>query len=291
MGSNAGGYILHHNKVGLRHLSSERLPKFRYILIAGGEAMQIGICDDQKEVREQIADRVRRLYPEESILFFASGQEALDAQQTIDLLFLDIQMPGINGMEAARKIRSENSRIIIIFVTAMEDYVYQAFDVGAFHYLVKPFVEEKFSEVLQNAVKQYEDRKLELYRTPEQYEDRRLGYVKENEGSPSLIVSAKGKHTTVRLKDIIYAEVYNRKMILHTIDSDLEYYGKMKELEKKAGDDFFRSHRAYLVNFDFIKKYDSGTIYLERGQALMSKQNYQEFVKRYLRYNQRKWRE
>lgn len=74
--------------------------------------------------------------------------------------------------------------------------------------------------------------------------------------------------------------------MLHTLDSDIEYYGKMKDLEKKAGDGFYRPHRAYLVNFRYIRKYDAATIYLEKGQALMAKQNYQEFVKRYLRYNQ-----
>lgn len=64
----------------------------------------------------------------------------------------------------------------------------------------------------------------------------------------------------------------------------------MKELQAKTGDDFYRPHRAYLVNFKYIRKYDATTIYLEKGQALMAKQNYKEFVQLYLRYNQRKER-
>ena len=79
-------------------------------------------------------------------------------------------------------------------------------------------------------------------------------------------------------------------MILHTMDADIEYYGKMKELEEKAGDDFYRTHRSFLVNFGFIRKYDAAAVYLEKGQALISRQNYQSFVKQYLRYNQRKGR-
>lgn len=54
-------------------------------------------------------------------------------------------------------------------------------------------------------------------------------------------------------------------MILHTMDADIEYYGKMKELEEKAGDEFYRTHRSFLVNFDFIRKYDATTVYLEKG--------------------------
>ena len=107
---------------------------------------------------------------------------------------------------------------------------------------------------------------------------------------PSLMITAGGKHITVNLGDIVYAEVFDRKVILHTMDADIEYYGKMKELEEKAGDEFYRTHRSFLVNFGFIKKYDATTVYLKKGQALMAKQNYQEFVKRYLRYNQRKGR-
>ena len=82
--------------------------------------------------------------------------------------------------------------------------------------------------------------------------------------------------------------MFNRKIILHTLRGDIEYYGRMKELQKKVGEDFYRPHRAYLINFNYVRKYDAVTIYLEKGQALMAKQNYHEFVQCYLRYNQRK---
>ena len=62
----------------------------------------------------------------------------------------------------------------------------------------------------------------------------------------------------------------------------------MSDLETLAGDNFFRPHRAYLINFKYVEKYDSTTIYLEKGTALMAKQNYSEFVKKYMKYNQRR---
>lgn len=237
--------------------------------------MQIAVCDDEKVIRNMLAEKIRGLYPEAELLLYRSGEELLLADREPDILLLDIQMPGRNGMETAREFRRKNKKAVLIFVTALEDYVFQAFDVGAFHYLVKPFDDRKLAEVLRKAAGQLEEGK-----NPED--------VKGKKEVPSLLITAGGKHFAVRIEDIVYAEVFNRKVMIHTMDSDIEYYGKMKELQEKAGEEFYRSHRAYLVNFAFIKKYDATTIYLEKGEALMAKKNYREFVKCYLRYNRRK---
>ena len=100
-----------------------------------------------------------------------------------------------------------------------------------------------------------------------------------------------GSHMKVFLKDIVYAEVYNRKVIIHTRDTNIEYYGKLQELSEIAGADFFRTHRAYLVHFKYVQKYDANCVTMENGTALIAKQNYPEFVKQYLKYNQRKGKE
>ncbi|MDE6208527.1 MAG: LytTR family DNA-binding domain-containing protein [Lachnospiraceae bacterium] len=237
--------------------------------------MQIAVCDDEKEIRDMFEEKIRRICPKADLTLYKSGKELLLSEESPDIVLLDIQMPGKNGMETARELRRNNKKLIIIFVTALEDYVFEAFDVGAFHYLVKPFDDRKFEKVFMDAVAQLEERK-------------ELEAVNIKRKVPSLMITTGGKHITVNSEDIIYAEVFDRKIVLHTIYEDIEYYGKMKELEKKVGDGFYRSHRAYLVNFNFIKKYDATTIYLENGQALMAKQNYHEFVKCYLRYNQKK---
>lgn len=238
--------------------------------------MRIAICDDEKEIRDMLAEKIQRIYPEAALSLYQSGGELLLSHSQPDILLLDIQMSGKDGMETAREFRRNHKNTILIFVTALEEYVFQAFDVGAFHYLVKPFDDTKFEEVLRNAAEQSED-----------------GKRRESEGTKeasSLIITTGGKHIAVNLEEIVYAEVFDRKIILHTINEDIEYYGKMKELEARAGNDFYRPHRAYLINFNYIRQYDATTIYLEKGQALMAKKNYKEFVKCYLRYNQRKGR-
>ncbi len=234
--------------------------------------MQIAVCDDEKDVRELIGNKVHHIYPKADICFFQSGEELLLSEVNIDILFLDIQMQGRNGMETAGELRKTKKDIILIFVTAMEDYVFQAFDVGAFHYLVKPIDDEKFADVLRRAVEQWQSKDLE---------------GREQEGN-YVMINNSGIHRKILLDEIVYAEVFNRKVVIHRIDSDIEYYGKLTELEKAAGVSFFRPHRAYLVNFKYVEKYDATTIYMEKGTALMAKQKFPEFVKKYMKYNQRK---
>ena len=233
--------------------------------------MRIAICDDEKNIRELIANKVEKQYPDAEIIFFQSGEELLLVDKSIDILFLDIQMSGIDGMETARELRKKDKSVILVFVTAVEEYVFQAFDVGAFNYIVKPIDDGKFSDVLHRAVDEWSSQNINEKEPEERY----------------VLINNSGVHTKVILDEIVYAEVFNRKVVIHKLDGEIEYYGKMSDLESLAGDSFFRPHRAYLINFKYVEKYDATTIYLERGTVLMAKQNYPEFVKKYMKYIQR----
>ena len=230
--------------------------------------MRIAICDDEEKVREILLRKVGAAFPEDTIDTFSSGEELLKASEVPDILLLDIKMPGISGMEVAKALRERAVKTVIIFITGEEQYVFDSFDVQAFHYLVKPFSDQKLGEVLNKAKELITKEK----RQPEKK------YVMVNSG---------GSHIRICLSDVIYAEVFNSKVIVHTTDSDIEYYGRLTELEKLAGEDFFRTHRAYLVHLKFVKKYDATNVYLKKGQALVSKQNYPKLVKKVLDYNRR----
>lgn len=237
--------------------------------------MLIAVCDDESEIRQMLADKIWKIYPGADLDFYQSGEELLEGTKVPDILFLDIRMSGRNGMETAEEFRKKHKKTALIFVTAAEEYVFQAFDVGAFHYLVKPFTDKKFEDVLKSAAAWCK-------------EQENVWYEKEQEAKKDcIIIKTGGVHTKVMIRDIVYAEVFNRKITIHKTDGALEYYGKMSELEKQAGEDFFRSHRAYLVHFKYIVRYDASNIYLEGGRVLMSKGKYKDFVKQYLKYNKR----
>ena len=237
----------------------------------------ISICDDEKTIQQSLKYDVEKICADYGmtcqITCYDSGEEILesDAAKMPDILFLDIQMSGRNGMEIARELRRQHKNIIMIFVTALSEYVYDAFDVDAFHYLVKPFPEKKLREVLGKALQQLQN----------------LQEIKEesqSETSPAILVKRGGLSTKVFLSDIIYAEVFNRKVMLHTLNGDIEYYGKLTDLSQQAGADFYRTHRAYLVNLKYVEKYNATTIWLEQGTALLSKKQFSGFVRQYMQY-------
>ncbi len=232
--------------------------------------MKIGICDDEKEIREELRGKIQGWYPEAEVVCYASGDEVLDAPLP-DLLLLDICMNKKNGMETARELRNKSRDVILIFISGVRDYVFEAFDVEAFHYLVKPFSEDKLREVLQQALRQFGERPREAEDFPRR-----------------LLITANGQHIAVCPDDIIYAEVFDRKVVIHTVDEDIEYYGKLKDLEERLGEDFYRTHRSYLVHFAYVRRYEAGTVWLEKGRALLAKQKYRDFVRQYLHYNRRK---
>ena len=252
---------------------------------------KIVICDDDRAMQEILRQKIENILNDAqeacSIVCCDSGEEVLREEPKPDILLLDIQMPEKSGMEIAEELRRRRCKTILIFVTALSEYVYDAFDVGAFHYLVKPFSDEKLRDVLGKALRQYKEQCGLDGSSVKQYgfEGIEAGQSGRQAEEPKvLLVKRGGVSTKVCLDDIIYAEVFNRKVMLHTTQGDIEYYGKLTELSEQAGTDFYRTHRAYLVNLKYVEKYTATTIWLERGTALVSKKQFPGFVRRYMQY-------
>lgn len=271
---------------------------YTYFMINGEKHMKtvkIAICDDEKGVRDILRQKIDKHCKNSEFicqiydLETGDGLLALPDEKIPDILFLDIQMPGKNGMQTARELRRKNQDMILIFVTALSEYVYEAFDVNAFHYLVKPFEDEKLNEVLDKALQQCkkqaetlipEKQTQTLYPANENH--------RKNQTQPLAILVKRGSLSTkVLLSDIIFAEVFNRKIILHTVNGEIEYYGKLTDLCSQTGMDFYRTHRAYLVNLQYVERYNATTVWLEKGSVPVSKKQFAGFVRQYMQYIRR----
>lgn len=227
--------------------------------------MNIGICDDEKEICLQIKKLILTTAPDSQVVCYSSGKQFLSERQHFDILFLDIQMGDTNGMEIARTLKERREDTVLIFVTALKEYVFEAFDVSAFHYLLKPLANDKFNSVFQEALKE--------------------AWKRIRGREESLFFQTKSRSFTLIKSEILYVENCRRKVDIHTLNQTESIYATMAHMEELLGDGFFRCHRGYLVNMAHISRYSADSILLHNGETIyLSKEKYNDFVTAYMSY-------
>ena len=235
--------------------------------------IKIAICDDEANIRAYLSSLIGAQSCPCEIVEYASAGDCLADTQKIDLLFLDIELApsgsGLDGMALARKIRERATvtQPVIIFVTGYERYVFDAFDVGAFQYLLKPVDEEKFAQVFARTVEQIAANR----------ENPQKGRV--------LTLQSANTSKTIPLDSIYYIESSNHRVELHLKNGEFACYAKIGDLELELQDQFFRIHKGYLVNLSYVAGYSKTEVTLANGERLLlSKYKYQDFVKAYLHF-------
>ncbi len=227
--------------------------------------LDIAICDDEKIIREQINELIVKEKPEVCPELYGTGDGLLSAGKRFDMVFLDIQMEGTDGIETARLLRERDEDTILIFITGIREYVFEAFDVAAFHYLLKPVEEDKFREVFRRAERELEKRKRKRRET--------------------VFIRTRNRSFTLEKDSILYIESRGKKVEIHAGGGNIEAYVSMNELEAQLGEGFYRCHRGYLVNMAYVAEYDNESITLSNGEYVyLAKEKYGEFVKAYMRY-------
>ncbi len=212
--------------------------------------IHIAICDDEKHMSDQIramaSDFFRKKNREIRLRTFLSGEELLNDEGQIDILFLDIQMKGMDGLETARKLRAGQFRGFLIFITVLKEMVFQSFEVQAYDYLVKPVEEKQFEKTME-----------------------RLFASMQNAGEDSLLVQKGYEGRIIREDEIVFCEVIDRKIYLNLASGEVvDYYERIENLETKLGSHFFRCHRSYLINLKHLKGYKNGTACMDNGKEV-----------------------
>lgn len=232
--------------------------------------MRIAICDDSAPCRSDILNNINICVNSNEILYsqFSSAEELLNKYKNgekYDIIFLDVEMDATNGIQAGIKIRKQDPKAIIIFVSSYPKYAVQSYDCEAFYFIVKPIEFTKFKKVFNKA--------LEKFKLIHQY------YVIKN----------KGEIKRIPVKDIRYVEIYHKHLIFHTTSGMYETIGKIGEaLTHLSPYGFCKVHQGYIVNMNYIKELCNYDIIMDNGErVMMSVRKKADVMKTYADYLER----
>lgn len=230
--------------------------------------ISIAICDDSASMVNSLNESIREYAVQSGkeirTFLYQSGTELLaDYSGKFDLIFLDIKMPGMNGVETARKIREKDTGVIIIFLTSLVQYALEGYKVNAANYLIKPVGRSRLNAELDRWIREVEQRE-----------------------EPYLCLHNDNGNYKVLLKNISFIETYNRNLMVHTSQQDIVCYWKMKEMEKRVLPyGFARNHSSYLVNLFYVENIEKNDVRLSTGDRLpLSKAKKKEFMEKLAEY-------
>jgi len=229
--------------------------------------LEIAICDDEPLMIQEISARLCAYMAQKKrtsyhISSFLTGDSLLQSACNFDFIFLDIQMEQPDGIETARLLRQRNHHSLLIFITILKEYVFDAFEVEAYDYLVKPLDENHFQRTMDRGLRALEQRTAK-----------------------KIIIRQGVDFLVVPLDDIIYCEAQGRKIYLHTQNNDvINYYEKLQCLECQVDKRFFKCHRSYLVNLDYVRGCQNGQIIVSLGEKIpISRLRERDFMQALLR--------
>lgn len=214
--------------------------------------INIAICDDEKIQVDLLEKYVKSWASKNNILvnidcFYnaESFEFEWSMDKSYDILLLDIEMPGINGVELAKRIRTEDDILDIIFITAISDYIAEGYDVSALNYLIKPIKEAKLYECLDKAIE----------KVPKE--------------EKTIIINMDGENHRIIQNDILYIESVGHFLELHTVDKKYMVRKNIGDIEKELDNNILiKCHRSYIVGLKHIRKIGKTDILLDNKQII-----------------------
>ncbi len=229
--------------------------------------IRIGICDDLREVlqihKEMTARIMQRIGINAEIRCFLSGEELLceiDQKGSMDILLMDMEMQGMNGVETARKIRNRDYSVILIFISLYDQYCKEMISVQPFAFIDKPVVEDQLERVLTKAIE--------------------VGNVRDE----IFQYTYKKVVHKLPIREIRYLESRKREVIIHGTQENCSFYRKLDDIEQELNASnikFIRVSKSYLTNTRYIKEFRYDKIIMNDGVELNIGPKYRNAVKEY----------
>lgn len=227
--------------------------------------LKIAVCDDDVITVHNICKTIEYFFSNKktavSFSRFFNGEallcDMIDKSTYYDAVFLDIGMDGKNGIETAKQLRENGVSSFIVFITALKDYVFDAFEVEAMNYLLKPIDNHKLHKTLE-----------------------KIAITNQESKDNFLIINKNREVSKVAFSAIIYCEVINHRVFVYEKSTQHEYQAKIDVLEQNLPQFFFRSHRSYIVNLSHVTGYHEGYAVMSSGEKIpVATRRHSEFMK------------
>lgn len=233
------------------------------------DVINIAICDDEKIQVDLLGKYVSTWASKSNILVnietFYNGESfefKWSMDKKYDVLLLDIEMPGKNGVELAKHIRTEDEIINIIFITAISDYIAEGYDVSALNYLIKPIKEDKLYECLDKA----------LEKIPNE--------------EKTIIINMDGENHRIVQNNILYVESVGHFLEIHTVGKKYTTRKNIGDIEVELDNNILmKCHRSYIVGLKHIKRIGKSDILLDNNQMIpVSRRLYSDINLAFIKY-------
>ena len=238
-------------------------------MIIYGDKMKIAICDDNLNIVEEVRGlldeyALSKNFPLD-ISTFDNGQAVLESDEKFNIAILDVEMPGCNGIELGKILREKNRHIVLMYITSHKKYLDEALNLNAARFFEKPIDSKRFYDGLDNAFKRIDNTTIKFF-------------LKEDNAS-----------VRINANDIIYVEIEpigHRKTKVVTEEKTYISSNKIAFWEEHLISSLFvKTHKSYIINMEYITKYENNTLQLDGKYNIPISRNYQSSVhKAFIRY-------
>lgn len=224
--------------------------------------LHIAVVEDDESYAAQIAGYLERFAQENQldirVRHFRDGMEIAEGYKPVyDIIFLDIEMPLLDGMSAAEQIRKSDPDVLLIFITNLAQYAIRGYSVEALDYVLKPIGYAAFALKMQKAYRILEKREMRF------------------------VILADGEETRkIPVSSIRYVEVADHQLVYHTVDGDFCEFGTLRKLEAEWGDSFARCNHCYLINLGYVDGVKEDCVLLGKGRLKISRAKKKQFMQK-----------
>jgi len=228
--------------------------------------MRIAIVDDKKEIQQQLGEFIKTYSTNQQIpitvTYFSNGLEIVDNYRSnFDVIYFDVQMPIMDGMTAAKKIRQVDENVIIVFLTNYVQWAVEGYSVNAFDFILKPLSYFVFTEHFKKI-----QRKI-------------------LETSKSILIKNKNGMIRILLNNLYFVESDGHYLIFHTVEKNIETIGSMKKIESElTSKNFFRCNNGYLVNLAHVNNFTGNIVQVGHYDLQISRPRKKLFIQALTNY-------